>query len=135
VRLHSFYELRLNQQDRKPTALIRGFLLKTIFAALLSVYAVFIYLRTGSLLATFSAHTFWTWIQTLRSGTQGEHSVSLGFAKEIEIVARNQEEDIKISRRLIKLKWPYYFILILSGLGFFWSLWTMTESPAALRAF
>jgi hypothetical protein len=105
VRLHSFYELRLNQQDRKPTTLIRGFLLNTIFAALLSVIAVFIYLRTGSLLATFSIYTFWTWVQNLTSGTQ-EESASLGFVKGRETDAGNLEEKIKIPTRLVKSKRP-----------------------------
>jgi hypothetical protein len=58
----------------------------------------------------------------------------LGFVKGTETVAGNIEE-IKIPREIVNLKWLYCLLLVLSGLGFYWSLWEMTESLAALREF
>jgi prenyl protein peptidase len=123
VDIHNFYALRLSHPDHQTTALARGYLLNLLF----------IHLRTGSFLAMFSTHAFCTWSRRLLQSSPQDGSAILDLAREQKSRVGNAEEDL--SRRALKSRVLYYLCLSLSAWGFYWGLWALTESPAALRDF
>lgn len=114
------------------------------YTTLFGAYAIFLYLRTGSLLAVILVHAFCNWMGLPRFwGRVGAIEPLVGPDVGENDPSRKRDEAVKGTAADLKVAdslgiwWTiaYYILLMGGAVGFYKYLWTLTESPSALVKF
>lgn len=138
--VHHFYEFRITHPNTPVTVAIIRSVFQFTYTTLFGAYATFLYLRTGSLLAVILVHAFCNWMGLPRFwGRVGaiEPFVESGNGEgQIQKKDENHVTGIKtkVADTRLGVGWTvaYYVILVTGAVGFWKSLWTLTESPSNL---
>jgi prenyl protein peptidase len=119
--LHHFYEFRVTHPDVSlPLAVARS-LLQLSYTSLFGIYATFLHLRTGSLLAVIIVHTFCN---------------SMGLPRVWGRFEPVWMTEMEIAGPASRPWTVVYYLLLLSGMAaWYWGLFPLTEDSLALAEF
>lgn len=120
--LHHFYEFRITHPQTPLIAAIARSVFQFSYTYIFGVYATFIFLRTGSLLAAISAHALCN---------------SMGLPRLWGAVEPYWLFHCGLSGGSSRAIWTaIYYTLLVAGFALWYSnLYTLTESSAALAVF
>ena len=122
--LHHFYEFRITHPKVPVLAAVARSLMQFSYTYLFGIYATFIFLRTGSLLAVVAAHTL--------CNSMGLPRV-WGF---VEPYWYSVEELSNPPSRGVRLLTAVYYLLLFSGAwAFRQGLYPLSYSPMSLASF
>ena len=134
--VHHFYELRLMHDESSVTTALLMCLFQFGFTTVFGWYATFLYLRTGSLLAVIIVHSFCNFCGLPRLWGRLEVPVYTGppgpRGKKL-----SNPRSASLSHTKASNAWTvgYYVFLFAGAIGFYFELWTSTQSPHALASF
>ncbi|KAL4801700.1 hypothetical protein BDV18DRAFT_148593 [Aspergillus unguis] len=133
--VHHFYEFRLTHPDTSILASVLRSVFQFGYTTVFGWYATFVYLRTGSLLAVILMHAFCNWCGLPRLWGKVEVAAPVGTASH-----RGKEDSARSSGYSYDqsgVGWTvaYYALLVVGAIGFFYTLWPLTESLHALADF
>lgn len=133
--VHHFYEFRLTHPDTSVLAAVLRSVFQFGYTTVFGWYATFVFLRTGSLPAVILIHTFCNWCGLPRLWGRVEAAVpmrpSLNRGKE------DSDRSPEYSYNQLGIGWSvaYYTLLFAGAIGFFYTLWPLTQSPHSLADF
>lgn len=121
--LHHFYEFRVTHPHIPLTAAIARSILQFSYTYLFGIYATFIFLRTGSLLAVILVHAFCN---------------SMGLPRLWGLVEPHwlSHDTSPTADRSIRIWTGVYYVLLFSGMAAWYrSLYPLSQSPMVLANF
>lgn len=140
--IHHLYEFRLTH-PRVPLlpAVLRS-LFQFTYTSLFGFFAAFVLLRTGNIWACILAHTFCNWLGLPRFwGRVGVVEAGQPIGPP-DVGVKRDEDTAKTSEGVLAQQHPgslgiawtvlYYILLVAGAVGFYFSLWPLTESKGAL---
>jgi prenyl protein peptidase len=130
--VHHLYEFRLTHAHTPLLMALARTIFQFTYTSLFGFFSAFVYIRTGNLLSVILAHSFCNWMGLPRlSGRVGvEAGVPIGPPE-----ARKRDDDDEYPRHESRgVAWTvaYYVLLVAGAVGFYWQLFSLTESSHAL---
>ncbi|EAT90994.2 hypothetical protein SNOG_01345 [Parastagonospora nodorum SN15] len=131
--LHHLYEFRITHSEVPLFIAILRSLFQFTYTSLFGFFATFVYLRTGNVYTCILAHTFCNWMGLPRF--YGRVGVEMGVP--IGPPSVDKKDDEQRSVPAYQGKGPlwtvaYYIVLVAGAAGFYWLLFSLTESKHAL---
>ncbi|KAL2828291.1 hypothetical protein BDW59DRAFT_143539 [Aspergillus cavernicola] len=133
--INHLYEFRLTHPDTPISAAILRSIFQFGYTTVFGWYATFVYLRTGSLLAVILIHSFCNWCGLPRLWGRVEVVVPIGPS--LNRGKEDSDRSLEYSYGQLSIGWSvaYYALLVGGALGFYCTLWPLTESLHALADF
>jgi prenyl protein peptidase len=131
--LHHLYEFRITHPEVQMFLAVLRSLFQFTYTSLFGFFATFVYLRTGNVYTCMLAHTFCNWMGLPRF--YGRVGVEAGVP--IGPPDVHKMDDAQKSLPAYQGKGPlwtvaYYIVLVVGAVGFYWLLFSLTESTHAL---
>lgn len=122
---HHFYEFRLANPGVPFAAALARSVFQLGFTTVFGVYATFIYVRTGSLLAVCAVHAFCNCMGLPRLWGKVTRAMPVRSGKD--------DDDLVVEEKA-GLKWTvaYYVVLVTGAVGFYMNFWAWMECANAL---
>lgn len=102
------------------------------YTSLFGFFAAFVFIRTGNVYSVLLAHSFCNWMGLPRFwGKVGQEVGSMPISSD---AGKSSNGGLKEQFRSRGPSWTvaYYVILVAGAVGFYWNLFTLTESSHAL---
>lgn len=134
--VHHFYEFRLTHPDTPIPAVLFRSIFQFGYTTVFGWFAAFLYLRTGSLPAVILVHSFCNWCGLPRLWGRVEAGVPIG-PPQMRAKEDSEISSLQVADGQLGISWTvaYYVLLVLGAVGFYYSLWPLTESKLALATF
>ncbi|GAM40809.1 hypothetical protein TCE0_041f13445 [Talaromyces pinophilus] len=134
--VHHFYEFRLTHPDTPIAAILFRSIFQFGYTTVFGWFAAFLYLRTGSLPAVILVHSFCNWCGLPRLWGRVEAGVPIG-PPQMRAKEDSEISPLQVAGRQLGISWTvaYYVLLVTGAVGFYYSLWPLTESKLALATF
>jgi prenyl protein peptidase len=139
--IHHLYEFVLTHPESPILAALFRSLFQFTYTSLFGFFAAFVFLRTGSLYPAIIAHSFCNWAGLPRfwgslKVEAGEPIGPSGGNKDGDS-QRDGNSNRKPRKQNLGLIWTvtYYALLLVGAIGFYWFLFSLSESSNALVDF
>jgi len=140
--VHHFYEFRITHPTVPLTSALGRSFFQFAYTTVFGAYATFLYLRTGSLLAVVIAHAFCNWMGLPRVWGRLQGAPETLIVPDDRESTKRNEDIVALDSPMEKVKilglgWTvaYYVLLVAGALGWYHSIWRLTDSQNALIDF
>lgn len=135
--VHHFYEFRLTHPDTSILLALLRSIVQFTYTTIFGWFANFLYLRTGSLPVVIIVHSFCNWCGLPRLWGRVEAGVPLAPPLRGKDDDNEERSPVYVAPGELRIGWTiaYYVLLVAGAVGFYYALWSLTESECALASF